>query len=145
MPLVKLALEAHHFRRKLVAFQSRADLVGNSFDQSDFVIFKTAVALLAPDKTQKPERLTADAHRRDQSGVTVQLRIENQANRKRQILINQAQSFSFAQNVAQNRKRLDVERLIMFLNHLQNRVRLDVRRGFKRSERDFFSRLVKDA
>src|SRR5215210_2298785 len=109
MPLVKLALEAHHFRRKLVAFERRADLVGNSFDQRDFVIFKTAVAFLAPDKTQKPDRLTADAHRRNERGVTVQLRIKNQTNRKRQILINQPQSFPVAQNVAQNRERLDVE------------------------------------
>ena len=65
---VKRGAEVHDLRRQLIAFERRADLVGDAFDERDFVIFKS-FARLAPNQTEQSKRLSADAHRSDERGA----------------------------------------------------------------------------
>src|SRR5215203_3124248 len=73
--LMKLRFQAHHFRRELVALESRADLVGDAFDKRDVVVFKRLGGFFAPDETEKSESVSADAHGRYQRGFSVKLRV----------------------------------------------------------------------
>ena len=60
----------------MIAFERRADLIRNSFDQGDFVIFE-AVTRLAPNQTEQAKGVTADAYRRDQSSAAAQRGIKH--------------------------------------------------------------------
>ena len=68
------------------------------------------------DKPQKPERLISNFDRGDQCGFSAKLRIKNQTNGKGELFINETEGFAFAQNVAQGRKRFDVERSAVFFD-----------------------------
>ena len=60
--------------------------------------------------------MTRNAHRRDQRGAPTQYRIEHQAKGKRQIGIEQPQSFSFGQYFNRLRKLGEIKRLSMLFN-----------------------------
>src|SRR5712691_3316013 len=59
--LVQRAFQAHDFGRKVIALQRGANLIGDSLDQGDLMIFE-AIALLAPDPTEQSERVSSDEH-----------------------------------------------------------------------------------
>ena len=82
MTLVQGTTQAHHFRRKLIAFERRADLICDALDERDFVILE-AFTRAAPDQTEQTESLSADANRSDERRAPAERRVEDEANRKR--------------------------------------------------------------
>ncbi len=143
MALMELRLEPHHLGAELIALESRADLIGDALDQRDVVIGERRV--LAPNETDQPECLPRDPHRRDERRLAVQLRIEDQAHGEGKLRIDDPHRFAFAKDLAERRKWFDIERLVVFLDHLQNLARLHVRRRFERRERDLLPGPVEDA
>src|SRR6185503_12998291 len=59
--LVQCAAQVHDLCRQLVALECGPDLIGNAFDECDFVILET-FARLTPDESEQAKRLSTNSH-----------------------------------------------------------------------------------
>src|SRR5216684_4112459 len=94
----------------MIAFERSAELVGNAFAQSYFVVLE-AIARLAPNETKQAEGVTSDSHRGYQRGSSAKRCIEHHSQRQREIRFVQLKGFALRQDVYHRGIFRDVERL----------------------------------
>ena len=127
------ALQSHHFRGKVISLQGRPDLIGNAFNQRDFMIFETITGF-TPNQTEQSERVTGDAHRRDQGRSSSECCIEHDPQRQGQIVFQQLQGLALCQHFNHSRVCRDIHRLTMGFDQAAYVIGAGVRRSFEGGE-----------
>ena len=84
-------------------------------------------------------------NRSHQCRLSAKLRVKEQPDGKRQFGVNQFERLAFAQQFTELCKRIERDRFVMLLDHLQDLSELDPLSRFERLERDAFPRLIDNA
>ncbi len=111
---VQRAAQVHDLCRQLIAFERRADLIRDTFDEGDFVFLKS-LARLAPNESEQSKSLSADTNRRHERRASAEDRVERESPRKRQIGLEQAHRLALCQHLDHRWKGSHIERLSVFV------------------------------